>query len=149
MRQRRRTIRATIDVPRFFFFIGLLFGNPDWDDVVFDAENDRFTYNLHLIPLALEHIISLISDISPQFDESSLRNACVTFFSTVGAIAGQKREKKRDLFAPFVILVDHCASMSKAAGFGYIEHAFPFAVIRACYGDLADRESQESATARA
>jgi hypothetical protein len=137
--QRLKNIQAIIEPQSFFFFLGLLLGNPEWDDLVFDVENDTFTHNLHLIPIALEKIITLAPQFFIKSDESALRNALVIYFSTVGAVADLKREKNREMFAPFVILIDHFPSISKKINYGHMKHAFPVTLIRSCYNELANR----------
>jgi hypothetical protein len=108
--ERLKNIQAIIELPVFFFFLGLLLGNSEWDDLVFDAENDIFTHNLHLIPI-------------------TLGNAIAIYFITVGSVANFKRHKKRETFAPFVIPIDHFPSMSKKISYGHMKHAFPFTLI--------------------
>jgi hypothetical protein len=142
--QRAKNIQATIEPQKFFFFLGLLLANPEWDDLVFDADNDLFTHNLHLLPIALEKILTIAGELFTQANADSMSGALAMYFTAVGAVAEIKREKTPATFAPFVVLIDHFASMSKKIDYEHMKHAFPFTIIRSCYSDVAEADTRKT-----
>jgi hypothetical protein len=139
LRQRIRGVgQPAVDARRFFFFLGLLLGNPKWDDLTFDMENDVFKHNLQLLPVAIEKIIGLADDLFKGADAAMIDDALAIFFAAVGAVAEVKKEKSRAMFLPFVILIDHFPAIAKEIDYAHMKHAFPATVIRACYSELAD-----------
>jgi hypothetical protein len=134
---RAKTTGKLDDPGKFFFYLGLLLGNPEWDALKFNLEGDYFTHNLQLIPTAFETMIFLSSQLFDCGDDQI--NAQISkFFTGAEAVAHLKKEGRGDLYAPFVVLMDHFPSLSKRILYGHMKEAFPFTLIRACYNQLAD-----------
>lgn len=131
-----------VDAPKFFFFLGLLFANHDWDNAKFDGENDQFAHNLQLIPKAIDGLVAVVRGIA---EEKVLVHALSLFFQVLATIASMKREKSRLEYANFIILVHHIIDSAQSIQYGYMQNAFFFAEIRSCYNEVVDEDFTKNA----
>lgn len=131
-----------VDTPKFFFFLGLLFANHDWDDAKFNSENDQFAHNLQLLPRAIDGLVAVIKGMA---EESVLVKSVALFFQVLATIAAMKREKNRLEYANFIILIHHILDSAESIHYGNMKNAFFFAEIRSCYNEVVDEDLAKNA----
>jgi len=121
----------------FFFYLALLFGFKDWEEVNFNSESDTFSNNLQVLPIAIGLFLELKYDIFIEKDRSALDYAIEQFFNVLSYIACLRKKKSNRSYQSFLVLVDHFPFYIKDLEYGRIEHSIPFTLIRACYNDIA------------
>lgn len=136
--QRAKKIKSTADPQKFFFFLGLLFGNSDWNSLRFDSESDSFFPSLQVIPPAIEKIVALGPELFPTSDEATMNEALSSFFLGTFYVAETHRLRNRPLYLSLVVLMDHFPAIASKIHYGHMKDSFPFTVVRACYNELAD-----------
>lgn len=122
------------------FFLGLIFTNDEWNDLMFAPENDLFTHNLHVLPSAVE----AIADLNPLYSNVDNPTAGVKlFFQVLGAIADDKKKYNFTKYCSFVILVDHFPVFARSIPYGLIEPSFPYLIISSCYSFISESTGQK------
>ena len=134
--QVKKSLNSGVDVIPFFFFLALLFANTDWDFVSFHEDNDSFTNNIQLLPIAINTILESKNTIFNNPKQEDLESAESIFFTTLSTIAEIKKERDTESYESFVILIDHFPYFVTGLEYGILEHAFPFTIIRSAYNKI-------------
>lgn len=122
---------------QFFFFLALIFTNDKWKDMEYDSKRDVFSYNLHVLPHALEMIISMNELFFPQSDDKQIEEAIKLFFLTLFTISREKmKTQSQKQYLSFVALIDHFQSVTKSIHLNIDDRTFPSFLTRYCYNDL-------------
>ena len=135
MGQVKKVIKQEGDVVPFFFFLALLFSNPDWDHISFIEDNDSFSHNVQLLAVGIGIILEL-KDVLFKASDDVIENAIDLFFTTLANIADYKKSIDPESYEPFLILIDHFPYFIPSLGYGILERAFPFTTIRAAYSKV-------------
>jgi hypothetical protein len=64
-----RSISKTSDTIELVFYFGLLLVNPGWAEVKFHPEHDAIDKNLHVIPLAIDCFLQVLSSFTLSVDK--------------------------------------------------------------------------------
>ena len=134
--QVKKIINQETDIVPFFFYLSLLFSNPDWDHISFHEDNDSFTSNVQLLIVGFGIILDL-KDVLFNTTEDILENAEDLFFTTLASIVDYKKSIDPESYDPFLILIDHFPYFIPKIGYGILENAFPFTIIRAAYSKIS------------
>ena len=136
--QRVKNLKTSADPQKFFFFLGLLFSNADWQSLRFDSETDSFYPSLQVIPTAVEKVMDLGCEIFTQADATVINEAVASFFLGASYVAESYRQRNGPLYLSLVVLMDHFPAIASKIHYGHMKESFPFTVIRACYNEIAD-----------
>ncbi|OHT01751.1 hypothetical protein TRFO_31315 [Tritrichomonas foetus] len=132
-------IKNQIEPSPFFYFLGVLMSNPEWEKLSFDIEKDLFTPNLQLIALSLERIIDLSPIIFAGSTDVKIQHSILLYFSAVSSICEGMKSKSSQCYQAFIVLMDHFPSLTSNILYGHMEEAFPYSIIRGCYNELAQQ----------
>jgi len=128
--------KSPVNMELFFFYLALLFVNTDSFFLSFHEDNDSFTNNLHLLPVAIGTLLELKDILFNNPSRKDLESALELFFAVLAALSEIKKEKDAESYEPFVILMDHFPYFINGLEYGIIEHAFPFTIIRSAYNKI-------------
>jgi len=129
-------IEKTSDSIQFFFFLALLLIYPKWEDAVFVQDHEIITHNLHLIPVAIDAFINVLSSFCQAHDEKIVASGMQFYFTVLQHIVQKKRTNEELLLksaSSFVILADLFPKYLRTLEYGRISHSFPNSVVSEAY----------------
>jgi len=129
-------IEKTSDSIQFFFFLALLLIYPKWEDAVFVQDHEIITHNLHLIPVAIDAFINVLSSFCQAHDEKIVASGMQFYFTVLQHIVQIKRQNDDLLLksaSSFVVLADLFPKYLRTLEYGRISHSFPNSVVSEAY----------------
>lgn len=133
---RNHNIQKTTDAIQFFFYLSLLLGSPEWQDVIYSPENEAITKNLHLFPIAMNIIINMFNNFSVSCDFHIIVEGMQFFFDVYQHIIMKYRNMQNisnETVNTFIILVDSFPRYINNIEYGRTTFSFPTSIITNAY----------------
>ncbi|KAH0786623.1 hypothetical protein GPJ56_009450 [Histomonas meleagridis] len=135
-----KQITKCSDPIQFFFFLSLLNMNNHWNDAKFSPGNEMISYNLHLIPAAINAFIHLLKMFCSSNDSKIIGTAMQFYFSVYRRIITFKmntvQEMSHESVNAMIILTDLFPKYINDLEYGRIGSNFPYSVITEAYREV-------------
>ena len=140
-----KDIQKASDPIEFFFFLALSLISPQFDDIKFTPISEILTYNLHIIPIAIDAFIHLLKCFVTSCDDKIISAGMEFYFSVLQRIVQKKRGELESSSKPsltnssinsLIILADIFPKYVKTIEYGRIGISFPYSVITEAYREL-------------
>ncbi|OHT02635.1 hypothetical protein TRFO_07062 [Tritrichomonas foetus] len=144
-----KEIQQTSDPIQFFFFLAVIMINPQFDDIKYSPDNEVLTYNLHLIPTAVDAFINLLKCFCTSNDTKIISTGMQFYFSVLQRIVQKKRtdlanqsskssssKLSSSSINALIILADLFPKYVKCIEYGRIGINFPYSVITEAYREV-------------
>ena len=139
-------LQKNSDPTKFFFFLALLLGNSQWNDVNYFADHEIMTHNLHLFPVAVDAFINLFKYFSISSDSKIIQDGMQFFFNVLQQVI-YRIQKFPNVDSVtincFVILVDLFPRNIKNIEYGTTSDSFPSNIIAETYRLMEQRTKSE------
>lgn len=129
-------ILKTSDCQLFYFFLALLLLNPDWNNIKFIQDLEGFTFNLHLLPTALDAFLATNNSFVMSSDTKKVDEGLATFFDALSHVINYKKSAQgtsKLLSETLVILADIFPKYISRLQYGTVAKSFPTNVVSDAY----------------